>query len=95
MLTSGGTSASDRTERILENVRPALELAKAGVTGIGIPTGLEPAINGALHLTTMLLTMKANKEDLSKLEDTLKRLSAINVSGPSPDLTKRVADFTS
>ncbi|KAJ6487444.1 WD40-repeat-containing domain protein [Mycena vitilis] len=95
MSTSGGTSASDRTGRILENVRPALELAKASVTGIGIPTGLEPAINGALHLTTMLLTMKANKEDLSKLEDTLKRLSAINVSGPSPDLTKRVADFTS
>ncbi|KAJ6501235.1 WD40-repeat-containing domain protein [Mycena vitilis] len=39
--------------------------------------------------------MKANKEDLSKLEDTLQRLSVINVSGPSPDLTKRVADFTS
>ncbi|KAJ6457822.1 WD40 repeat-like protein [Mycena vitilis] len=95
MSTAGSTSASDRTGHILENVRPALELAKAGVTGIGIPTGLEPAINGALHLTTMLLTMKANKEDLSNLEETLKNFIAIDASTSSADLTKRLADFTS
>ncbi|KAJ7613307.1 WD40-repeat-containing domain protein [Mycena polygramma] len=95
MSTRGGATASDRTGRTLESVKGALELAKAGVTGIGIPTGLEPAINGALELTTMLLTMKANKEDLTKLEETLKTLTSVDASGPSPDLTKRVAAFTS
>ncbi|KAJ7613314.1 WD40-repeat-containing domain protein [Mycena polygramma] len=95
MSTAGDATASDRTGRTLENVKAALEIAKAGVTGIGIPTGLEPAINGALELTTMLLNMKANKEDLSKLEEALKKLTGIDASGPSADLTKRVAAFTS
>ncbi|KAJ7611051.1 hypothetical protein DFH06DRAFT_1064975 [Mycena polygramma] len=43
----------------------------------------------------MLLNMKANKEDLTKLEETLKKLTAIDASGPSAELTKRVADFAS
>ncbi|KAJ7613317.1 hypothetical protein DFH06DRAFT_147325 [Mycena polygramma] len=90
MSTAGGATASDRTGRILESVKGALELAKAGVTGISIPMGLEPAINGALELTTMLLTMKANKEDLTKLEETLKKLTSIDASAPSADLTSNL-----
>jgi hypothetical protein len=38
-------------------VLPALNLAKAGVTGIGVP-GVEPIINGVLQLGTMVLVCR-------------------------------------
>lgn len=37
--------------------------------------------------------MKANKEDLAELEETLKKLTSVVASGPSPDLEERVTDF--
>jgi hypothetical protein len=39
--------------QVLESVLPALNLAKAGATGLGIP-GVEPVINGVLELATMV-----------------------------------------
>ncbi|KAJ6629690.1 hypothetical protein B0H10DRAFT_1939664 [Mycena sp. CBHHK59/15] len=81
--------ASGASTRILEAILPALSLAKASVTGIGIP-GVEPVINGVLELVTMISTMKANKEDLSKLERSLKAFIAIDASGASEDLKRRL-----
>ncbi|KAJ6629728.1 hypothetical protein B0H10DRAFT_2184299 [Mycena sp. CBHHK59/15] len=81
--------ASGASTRILEAILPALSLAKASVTGIGIP-GVEPVINGVLELVTMISTMKANKEDLSKLERSLKAFIAIDASGASEDLKRQL-----
>ncbi|KAJ6620959.1 quinon protein alcohol dehydrogenase-like superfamily [Mycena sp. CBHHK59/15] len=86
--------ASGASTRILEAILPALSLAKASVTGIGIP-GVEPVINGVLELARMIATMKANKEDLSKLETSLKALIAIDASGASDDLKRRLATLQS
>ncbi|KAJ7508944.1 hypothetical protein B0H11DRAFT_1901719 [Mycena galericulata] len=75
-------------------VLPVLTLAKGGATGIGVP-GVEPAINGVLELATMLVTMKANKEDLSALGSSLNKLITIDVSGTSGDLEVRLAALSS
>ncbi|KAJ6629701.1 hypothetical protein B0H10DRAFT_1939673 [Mycena sp. CBHHK59/15] len=86
--------ASGASTCILEAILPALSLAKASVTGIGIP-GVEPVINGVLELVTMISTMKANKEDLSKLERSLKAFTAIDVPGASEDLKHRLGMLSS
>ncbi|KAJ7480818.1 hypothetical protein FB451DRAFT_1394878 [Mycena latifolia] len=75
-------------------ILPALRVAKAGATGIGLP-GVEPAINGVLELATMLSTMKSNKEDLSKLQESLDTLVAIDASGASGDLKQRLTKLSS
>ncbi|KAJ6566194.1 WD40-repeat-containing domain protein [Mycena capillaripes] len=80
--------------RVLDNVVPALSLAKAGVTGIGIP-GVEPAINGVLELAMMVSTMHSNKEDLSKLEKCLNTLITINTSACGDDLKNRLITLVS
>ncbi|KAJ7842054.1 hypothetical protein B0H13DRAFT_1909981 [Mycena leptocephala] len=80
--------------QVLENVLPALNLAKAVATGIGIP-GVEPVINGVLELATMVSTMGSNKEDLSKLEKCLDTLLIINVSGCGDDLKNRLTKLSS
>ncbi|KAJ7512152.1 hypothetical protein B0H11DRAFT_1898657 [Mycena galericulata] len=87
-------SFSETATSILNStILPALNLAKAGVTGIGVP-GVEPIINGVLELATMVSTMKANKEDILKLEKSLNEFSTINVSGASDDLKHRVSNLT-
>jgi hypothetical protein len=45
--------ASARGTQLLNSVIPALSLAKAGVTGIGIPA-VEPVVNGVYELAQML-----------------------------------------
>ncbi|KAJ7312842.1 hypothetical protein DFH08DRAFT_896028 [Mycena albidolilacea] len=61
--------------KILDSIIvPTLTIAKAGVTGIGIP-GVEPAFNGVLELAQMLSTMEANKEDLLDLKKNLGSLT--------------------
>ncbi|KAJ7229791.1 hypothetical protein GGX14DRAFT_383752 [Mycena pura] len=79
-------------------VLPVLTLAKAAVTNIGVP-GLEAAINGVVELATMVSTtrqtMKANKEDLAKLEKIAKELIIIDVSDCSDDLTRRLTALAS
>ncbi|KAJ7114805.1 hypothetical protein C8R44DRAFT_709944 [Mycena epipterygia] len=90
-LPSSDTAASTR---ILDTViLPALNLAKAGATGISIA---EPIINGVLELATMVSTMKVNKEDLLNLEQSLNAFSTINVSpGASEDLKARLLSLSS
>ncbi|KAJ7821853.1 hypothetical protein B0H13DRAFT_1920490 [Mycena leptocephala] len=89
MSTSGGKLSTSATTPILHaldsTILPALNLAKAGVTGLGVP-GVEPIINGVLELGKMVLAMKANKEDLARLDEFLKELIAIDVSATSDDL---------
>ncbi|KAJ7189342.1 hypothetical protein GGX14DRAFT_702062 [Mycena pura] len=75
-------------------VLPVLNLAKAAVTSVGVP-GLEAAINGVVELATMVYTMKANKEDLAKLEKIVKELIIIDVSDCSDDLTRRLTTLAS
>ncbi|KAJ7200811.1 hypothetical protein GGX14DRAFT_400415 [Mycena pura] len=79
-------------------VLPVLNLAKAAVTSVGVP-GLEAAINGVAELATMVYntrqTMKANKEDLAKLEKIVNELIVIDVSDCSDDLTRRLTALAS
>ncbi|KAJ6594878.1 hypothetical protein B0H19DRAFT_975088, partial [Mycena capillaripes] len=77
---------------LLQTVLPVLNLAKAGVTGIGIP-GVEGAINGVVELATMVATMKSNKEDLSKLQKCLHTLIVVDASGCGDDLKNRLSIF--
>ncbi|KAJ6543123.1 hypothetical protein B0H19DRAFT_1381054 [Mycena capillaripes] len=98
MSTPGGLPPSSGTTTMImhaleSRVLPALNLAKAAVTGIGVP-GVEPVINGVLELGTMVVTMKENKEDLSTLGKSLKRLTAADVSSASDDLKQRVAGLS-
>ncbi|KAJ7795965.1 hypothetical protein B0H14DRAFT_2916971 [Mycena olivaceomarginata] len=75
---------------MLDNVvLPALTLARAAVTGINIP-GVEGTLNGLLELATMLSTMKANKDDLSKLAQSLKKIIDISTAGVDGDLKARL-----
>lgn len=93
--------------RLLEGtIIPALGLAKAGVTGIGVP-GFEPAVNGVDKLAEMISVsqstarrptvnpvlsqiMKGNKKELIELEKGLNQLAAINVPDSSRDLKNRL-----
>ncbi|KAJ7454407.1 hypothetical protein FB451DRAFT_1408329 [Mycena latifolia] len=81
--TIGAPESTSATAILNSAILPALRLAKGGV---------EPAINGVPELATMRSTMKANKEELSKLENSLNKLSATGASG---DLTQRVPALSS
>ncbi|KAJ6481187.1 hypothetical protein DFH09DRAFT_418991 [Mycena vulgaris] len=90
----GAPQSPSATAMLASVIVPALKLAKAGATGIGIP-GVEPAINGVLELAMMLSTMKENKEDLSRLETALNELITIDASGASGDLKQRLVKLSS
>ncbi|KAJ6571391.1 WD40-repeat-containing domain protein [Mycena capillaripes] len=75
--------------RLLERV-PALTLAKATVTGIGIP-GVEGAISGVLALATMISTMHSNKDALSKIDKCLETLISIDPSSCGEHLKNRLS----
>lgn len=45
-----GTTSSD----IAANLRGVLEFARAGVTGLGTVSGLEPVLNGVLYVWDMV-----------------------------------------
>ncbi|KAJ7801150.1 hypothetical protein B0H14DRAFT_3783962 [Mycena olivaceomarginata] len=68
-----------------DTILPALHLAKAVASGIGIP-GIKPMMGAILELATMLSTMQANDDDLYKLETCLTKLITIDLSGGSEDL---------
>ncbi|KAJ7205223.1 hypothetical protein GGX14DRAFT_645093 [Mycena pura] len=88
-------SSSPSINRSLDNgILSALRLARAGVTGLNIP-GVEALITCVLELATMISTMQANRDDLQKLETSLKALIAIDTSGASEDLGQRLYTFTS
>ncbi|KAJ7923803.1 hypothetical protein B0H13DRAFT_2266933 [Mycena leptocephala] len=102
-MTSSASSKSPAFDTVLDDaILPVLNLAKTCVTGIGIP-GVEALINSVLELATMILltfnpirqTMTTNKDDLSRLEKCLNKLTSINASVVSDDLTQRLKNFTS
>ncbi|KAJ6541156.1 hypothetical protein DFH09DRAFT_1041449, partial [Mycena vulgaris] len=78
----------------LDTILPALRLAKAGATGIGIP-GVELVINVVLELATTLSTMKGNKQDLAKLEGSLNQLINTDASAAGDDLKQRLSELSS
>ncbi|KAJ6587460.1 hypothetical protein DFH09DRAFT_229581, partial [Mycena vulgaris] len=80
--------------RIHQAALPVLNLAKASVTGIGIP-GVEPVINGVLELATLIDTMHSNKEDLSQLDQRLDSFIAIDTSGCGENLRDRLTTLVS
>ncbi|KAJ7924554.1 hypothetical protein B0H13DRAFT_1863785 [Mycena leptocephala] len=83
--------------RIHQAALPVLNLAKASVTGIGIPA-VELIINGVLELATLVdsagpdspQTMHSNKEDLSQLDQRLDSFIAIDTSGCGENLRDRL-----
>ncbi|KAJ7229837.1 hypothetical protein GGX14DRAFT_383792 [Mycena pura] len=93
-----GTPGIPSVEGTISAVLPVLNLAKAAVTNVGVP-GLEGAINGVVELATMVSNtpqmMKANKEDLAKLEKIANELIIIDVSDCSDDLTRRLTTLAS
>ncbi|KAF8210876.1 hypothetical protein K438DRAFT_1752634 [Mycena galopus ATCC 62051] len=82
----------------LVTFKPALDLTAAGVTGLGIP-GVEGAMNAVVRVAEMVLTMKANREDLSELGERVKKLVEIGAStiliDSAPELTERLTVLTS
>ncbi|KAJ6511664.1 hypothetical protein DFH09DRAFT_1435061 [Mycena vulgaris] len=91
-----GTNRLPSAMGILDSaILPALRLATAGATGIGVP-GVEGALNGVLELAEMVSTMKANKEDLGKLDKNLGSLIAnIKASGATGELKQRLDKLSS
>ncbi|KAF7343936.1 hypothetical protein MVEN_01682300 [Mycena venus] len=81
------------TQLLNSSILAALQSAKIGVTGIGIP-GVEPIINGVLELGLMVLTMKDNKENLAQLRKSLDDLINLDIPGPSGDLHIRIAKLS-
>ncbi|KAJ7511336.1 hypothetical protein B0H11DRAFT_2387070 [Mycena galericulata] len=82
------SSAPETIHILRRSIIPALNLAKAGVTGIGVP-GLEGAVNGIYELANMISTMKGNKKDLAALEKSIDTLAALNVPGATGELKER------
>ncbi|KAJ6549604.1 hypothetical protein DFH09DRAFT_1039391 [Mycena vulgaris] len=89
----GATTGWAAISLLTNNILPALQFAKAGVTGLGVP-GVEPIANGVLELAMMVATMQDNQDDLLKLENSLATLITLQVSGPSGDLQDRLARLT-
>ncbi|KAJ7726681.1 WD40-repeat-containing domain protein [Mycena maculata] len=87
MASPSASALADSVSFLKGSILPALNLAKAGVTGIGVP-GVEGAVNVIYELATMISTMQANKKDLAELEKSLTLMAAIDVSGATGDLKK-------
>ncbi|KAJ7501873.1 hypothetical protein B0H11DRAFT_2188722, partial [Mycena galericulata] len=88
MASPSSSAAAETIHTLRGSIIPALNLAKAGVTGIGVP-GLEGAVNGVYELANMISTMKGNKKDLAALEKSVDTLAALNVPGATGDLKDR------
>ncbi|KAJ7785063.1 hypothetical protein DFH07DRAFT_948145 [Mycena maculata] len=92
--SNAGVSATQEAIHFLNSaILPVLHTARAGVTGVGAP--VEPIISGVLEVATMVSTMHSNKEDLSKLEESLTKLIALDVPGLSEDLQARITKLSS
>ncbi|KAJ7824533.1 hypothetical protein B0H14DRAFT_1301034 [Mycena olivaceomarginata] len=74
---------------ILDNILPVLRVAQAAAAGNPVP-GLEGAITGVVALAEMVLTMKANMDDLPDLIKRLKPLTEVDTVGCSDDLKQRL-----
>ncbi|KAJ7438437.1 hypothetical protein B0H11DRAFT_2206161, partial [Mycena galericulata] len=93
MASPPSSGAANIMQTLRGTVIPALNLAKAGVTGIGIP-GVEGALNGVYELAKMISTMKGNKKDLEALKKSADALAALKVPGAPIDLKKRLTELS-
>jgi hypothetical protein len=106
MSSSALPTTVERALHVLNTILPILRIAKASVMGIGIPgvegaingvfelatmvSGCIFALWHFLFLIPALQTMEGNKDDLSKLEDLLNSLIALDPLGASDDLRDRL-----
>ncbi|KAJ7464881.1 hypothetical protein B0H11DRAFT_2240309 [Mycena galericulata] len=93
MVPPSSSAAAETIHTLRGSIIPALNLAKAGVTGIGVP-GLEGVVNGVCELANMISTMKGNKKDLAALENSVNTLAALNVPGATGDLKERLTKLS-
>ncbi|KAJ7464900.1 hypothetical protein B0H11DRAFT_2197875 [Mycena galericulata] len=93
MAPLSSSAATETIHTLRGSIIPALNLAKTGVTGIGVP-GLEGAINSVYELANMISTMKGNKKDLAALEKSVGTLAAINIPGATGDLKERLTNLS-
>ncbi|KAJ7484911.1 hypothetical protein B0H11DRAFT_2192865 [Mycena galericulata] len=93
MPSPPSAAATEIMKTLKGTIIPALNLAKAGVTGIGIP-GVEGAVNGVYELANMLSTMKGNKKDLVALQKLVDTLAALKVLDAPTDLKKRLTELS-
>ncbi|KAJ7447540.1 hypothetical protein B0H11DRAFT_1929598 [Mycena galericulata] len=84
MASPPSSAAPDTMKTLRSTIIPALNLAKAGVAGIGIP-GVEGALNG---------TMKGNKKDLDALKKSIDAFAALEVPSAPTDLEKRLTKLS-
>ncbi|KAJ7189516.1 hypothetical protein GGX14DRAFT_408743 [Mycena pura] len=104
MTTTSAPPRSSLAEGTIEAILPVLRFAKSTVTGIGVP-GVEPTINGVLHLAEMLSvdvhdkwtvqTMKSNKESLAQVQQSVALLFAIDASETDGALQERLIKLQS
>ncbi|KAJ7468290.1 hypothetical protein B0H11DRAFT_1921160 [Mycena galericulata] len=94
MALSSSSVAADDIQTLQHSVIPVLNLARAGVTNLGVP-GLEAAVNGVFELAKMVSTMKGNKKDLAALKILVAALAALKVQGATGDLETRLTDLSS
>ncbi|KAJ7450316.1 hypothetical protein B0H11DRAFT_2201165, partial [Mycena galericulata] len=93
MASFSPSATAESIQALRDTAIPALNLAKAGVTGIGIP-GLEGAINGVFDLAKMVSTMKGNKQDLAALITSVNAWAALKVPGATGDLKARLTELS-
>ncbi|KAJ7496319.1 hypothetical protein B0H11DRAFT_2190093, partial [Mycena galericulata] len=93
-MTSPSCSATaENIQTFQGSVIPALNLARAGVTGIGVP-GIEGAVNAIFELAKMVSTMKGNKKDLAALKKSVDALAVLKVPGATGDLQERLTELS-
>ncbi|KAJ7445512.1 hypothetical protein B0H11DRAFT_2249402 [Mycena galericulata] len=93
MAAKSSSVASETIHTLQGSIIPALHLAKAGFSGIGLP-GLEGAINSVYELANMISTMKGNKKDLAALEKSVHTLATVNIRGATGDLKERLTELS-
>ncbi|KAJ7447803.1 hypothetical protein B0H11DRAFT_2202693 [Mycena galericulata] len=93
MASPPSSAAPDTMKTLRSTIIPALNLAKAGVAGIGIP-GVEGALNAVHELAKMISTMKGNKKDLDALKKSIDAFATLEVPGAPTDLEKRLTELS-
>ncbi|KAJ7484863.1 hypothetical protein B0H11DRAFT_2279548, partial [Mycena galericulata] len=93
MASPPPSAAPEIMKTLCGTIIPALNLAKIGVTGIGIP-GVEAAVNSVYELANMISTMKGNKKDLASLQKSVDAFAALKVLDAPTDLKKRLTQLS-
>ncbi|KAJ7434654.1 hypothetical protein B0H11DRAFT_2208168 [Mycena galericulata] len=93
MAPPSSSAAAELIHTLRGTIIPALNLARAGVTGIGLP-GVEGVLNGVVELAKTVSTMKGNKKDLAALKKSVDELAALKVPGATGDLETRLTTLS-